>query len=131
MIIVTSLVLLIYVYIHIPKPLKQDKFAERWKELQKLCNNKNTWHQAIQIADELLGSALKKRKFKGSSTGERLVSAQRILSNNDSTWFAHNLYKKIKADPDIRLKEGDTKKALVGFRQALRDLGALPDAKSN
>jgi hypothetical protein len=37
--------------------------------------------------------------------------------------------KKVLADPDMRLREDDVKAALIGFRQALRDIGALPDNK--
>lgn len=73
----------------------------------------------------MLDKALIKRRYKGKSMGERLVSAQRSLSNNDSVWFAHNLVKKILSDENLRLREADVKDALVGFRQALRDLGAL------
>ena len=57
--------------------------------------------------------------------GERLVDAQRVLTNNDAIWFAHNLAKKAVNDSTMKLKESDVKKSLVGFRQALRDLGAL------
>ncbi len=59
--------------------------------------------------------------------GEKMVSAQRLFTDNDSLWYAHNLYKKVTAvDSKKRLKESEVKDALVGFRQALRDLGALP-----
>lgn len=113
------------------KRVKPDMFQERWQELQRLCANKSTWALAVVNADKLLDEALKKCKFKGKSTGERLVEAQKKLSDNDGVWFAHNLAKKILLeDMQIRLKEGDVKKSLVGFRQALRDLGALRVGKS-
>lgn len=109
-----------------PRRLKPGFYMNKWKTLQKLCKEKATWPEALSEADRLLDKALKKRKFKGKSMGERLVSAQRSFSNNDAVWFAHNVCKKVLADPDIRLKEDDVKAALVGFRQALRDIGALP-----
>lgn len=127
-----GLVCVLIIAIRIPKRLKNDYFVPQWKELQKFCKEKTTWSEAIQKADKLLDRALKKRKFKGKSMGERMVSAQKSFSDNDSVWFAHNVYKKIIADPNFKLKESDVKDALVGFRQGLRDLGALPDgAKSN
>lgn len=113
-----------------PRKLKTDKFHGEWKDLQQFCRDKSTWQQAIVDADKLLDKALKKRKFKGKRMGERIVSAQRKLSNNDQVWFAHNLAKKVIADPNIKLKEADVKVALVGFRQALRDLGALSSEAS-
>lgn len=114
------------IWLRLPKKLKSDDFTAKWRELQKLCRDKTTWPNAIEQADRLLDTALKKRKFKGNSMGERMVSAQRTFTNNDMAWFAHNLYKKITSDPNSKLKESEVKDALVGFRQALRDLGALP-----
>jgi len=112
-----------------PRKLKVDKFIDDWKELQSFCRDKSTWPDAVVEADKLLDKALKKRKFKGKSMGERIVSAQRKITNNDQLWFAHNLAKKIIADPGMKLKETDVKVALIGFRQALRDLGALQPAE--
>lgn len=109
----------------VPKKLKSDKYTEKWKLLQSYCKDKETWPTALKEADGLLDKALKRRKFKGRSMGERMVSAQRKFSNNDAVWFAHNLCKKVLTDPDARLREADVRNALIGFRQALRDLGAL------
>lgn len=112
-----------------PKRLKVPRFVARWKELQGYCRDQATWPQAITEADKLLDSALKKRKMKGKTMGERLVDAQRLFSYNDEVWFAHNLAKKLHDHADMKLKEADVKDALVGFRQALRDIGALPNDK--
>lgn len=114
----------------IPRRLKLSrinpkKFDKKWKELQKFCGNKDTWPIAIMSADKLLDVALNKRKFKGKSMGERLVSAQNHLTNNDGIWSAHNFAKKISAETVQKLKESEVKKTLFEFRQALRDLGAL------
>lgn len=122
---------LVVIAVRVPKRLKSEYFVARWKELQQHCKDKQTWPQALQEADKLLDRALKKRKFKGKTMGERMVSAQRTFTDNDAAWFAHNVYKKVMADPNFKLRESDVKNALIGFRQALRDLGALPDgAKS-
>jgi hypothetical protein len=107
------------------RKIKPAKFKERWKELQKLCGSKDTWTLAVINADKLLDEALKKKHFKGKSMGERLVEAQRQLTDNDAVWFAHNLAKKLLNETAGKLKESDVKKSLIGFRQALRDLGAL------
>lgn len=119
------------IYRRIPKKLKVDKFQEDWKELQSFCRDKATWPEAITAADKLLDKALKKRKYKGKSMGERMVSAQRTISNNDQLWFAHNLVKKAVADPALKLKETDVKTALIGFRSALKDIGALKPAETS
>lgn len=105
--------------------LNHEYFLMRWKELQGLCSDKKTWPLAIIDADKLLDEALKRRRYKGRTMGERLVTAQRDLSNNDAVWFAHKLRNKIVHEQHIGLKESDVKSALIGFRQALKDLGAL------
>jgi hypothetical protein len=119
------------IYKRRPRPLKPDYFMEHWKELQQYCRDKQTWPQAIMSADKLLDYALKRRRYKGKSMGERLVAAQRKLSNNDAVWFGHNLYKKIIDDPELSLKEADVKQALIGIRQALKDLGAFGNGDAN
>jgi hypothetical protein len=112
-----------------PRKLDQEQFQAKWRDLQKLLPDKKSWPQAVSTADKLLDEALKKRRFKGKVMGERLVRAQRLLSDNDGVWFGHKLRNKIESEPDTKLKEKDVKDALIGTRQALKDLGALPDGK--
>lgn len=107
------------------KRLNVNRFTERWKALQKNCATRKTWPVALAEADALLDKALKQRRFKGKTTGERLVAAQHELGSNSAVWFSHKFYQRMK-DTDVRtLKKKDVVEALAGFRQALRDLGAL------
>src|ERR1700722_19821310 len=69
-----------------PRGLNREFFATRWKELQKQCADKSTWALAVIDADKLLDDVLKKRNYKGKTMGERLVSAQRELTSNDTVW---------------------------------------------
>ncbi len=100
-------------------------FAEKWLEIQRLCASRETWCLAVINADKLLEQALKKKHLKGKTMGERLVSAQRLFTNNDGVWYAHNLAKKLLDESKTSLREAEAKKSLVGVRQALRDLGLL------
>ncbi len=109
----------------IPRKLNQQYFVKEWRYLQAMCGNKDTWPLAIINADKLLDSALKKRRFNGKTMGERMVAAQRKFSNNDAVWYAHKLRNRLVHEQDVHLKEKDVKEALVGIRQALKDLGAL------
>jgi hypothetical protein len=109
------------------KKLNVDRYTERWKDLQQNCASRKTWPQAIIDADDLLNDALKCLRYKGKNTGERLVSAQRSLSSNDTVWVGHKLRSRME-EPNIdvrKLKKKDIVIALSGFREALRDLGAL------
>lgn len=114
-----------YLFRKRPRTLKVEYFQLRWKELQKLCADKNTWPLAVIDADKLLDEALKQNHIKGKSMGERLVTVQRSLTDNDGVWFAHKLRNKLVHEHYDKLKERDVKNALMGFRQALKDLGAL------
>jgi len=108
-----------------PLRLKKSKFRREWKQLQAFCKDKTTWPDALQRADKLLDKALIKRGFKGKSTGERIVAAQRTFSDNDMLWFAHKLSRKTEENPKLKLSEKDVKEALLSFAQALKDLNAL------
>jgi hypothetical protein len=107
-----------------PKTLNTTYFQTKWHEAQSFCKDKTSWPLAVINADKLLDEALKKRRFKGKTMGERMVAAQRELSDNDGVWFAHKLRNRLVHEADVKLKEADVKKALIGIRQALKDLGA-------
>ena len=55
------------------------------------------------------------------------MAAQHHLTDNENVWVGHKLRKKMtEENVDVRtLKKKDMVVALAGFRQALRDLGAL------
>lgn len=108
-----------------PRQLKTQYFNDKWQELQKLCSDKATWSLALINADKLLDEALKRRHFKGKTMGERLVAAQRELTNNDGVWFGHKLRNRLVHETNVKLRKRDVQDALVGFRQALKDLEAL------
>lgn len=110
-----------------PKKINVSKCTARWQSIQKNCADKTKWPVAVTEADRLLDEVLKRRHYKGKTTGERLVSAQRDFTNNESLWFGHKLYNRIKDDGLSKISKQDTLEALGGFRQALKDLGALQD----
>lgn len=119
----------IVIYRRIPRRLNVSKYVQLWKKIQNGLNDSANWPQALTDADKLLDRALRSRRYKGNRMGERMVAAQKKITNNDAMWFAHNLYKKVIADPSFKLKEADVKTALLGYRSALKDLGALPVTK--
>jgi predicted metal-dependent hydrolase len=119
----------IIMYRRRPRKLKIDLFQEKWRVMQKQLTDKQQWPQALIDADKLLDDALKRRRFPGKSMGERLTKAQRVLTDNEGVWYGHKLRQKLEAEPDTKLKEKEIKQALIGIRQALKDLGALPDGK--
>lgn len=109
----------------IPRHLDQEYFQTRWEELLARVKTNEGMVLAVIDGDKLLDEALKKRGFRGKTMGERLVAAQRQLSDNDGVWYAHKLRNKLVHEPGVKLKKRDAQNALSGFRQALKDLGAL------
>lgn len=110
-----------------PRKLDAARAMERWVALQKNCADKQNWPLAVLEADRLLDDTLKRLRYKGKSNGERLVAAQHKLTNNESVWFGHKLTNKIKDNDLKKIGKLDTLEALSGFRQALKDLGALAE----
>ena len=123
--IVFLLLIFVIIYKYFPKRLNNKKFIKRWIYIQSLCSNKAFWPKAVTEAELLLKKAVTRRKFRGKNMGEKLTDAQRTFTDNDSLWVSYKIFKKLDNNKTV-LTESDVKKALLGFRQALRDLGALP-----
>lgn len=119
------LIILFILWRRRPRELDPAYFAKRWHELQKHLPNKTTWPLAVIDADKLLDEALKKRRFKGKTMGERLVSAQRTLTSNDTVWFGHKLRNKLVHEEYKVTQKTEVRDALLGYFQALKDLGAI------
>lgn len=124
---VVLLIILSFIFRRYHNRVNVDKCIHEWHDLQKYCANKKTWHKAIVEADKLLDDILKRSHYKGKSTGERLVAAQHQLTDNETVWFGHKLRNRIVQENLRRPTKQDTLEALSGFRQALKDLGALTE----
>ncbi len=109
---------------HQPK-MNHEYFQHQWAELLARVKTPEGMVLAIVDADKLLDQALKRHRLKGKTVGERLVSAQRMISDNDAVWYAHKLRNRLVHEPNVRLKKKEAQVALAGFRQGLKDLGAL------
>lgn len=105
--------------------LNQDYFQKKWLELLARVKTADGMVLAVIDADKLLDEALRRRSFKGKTMGERLVSAQRSLTDNDAVWYAHKLRNRLVHEPNTKLKKREAQNALAGFKRGLKDLGAL------
>jgi hypothetical protein len=105
--------------------LDQQYFQQKWLELLARVKTPEGMMLAVIDADKLLDEALKRQHFRGKTMGERLVSAQRLITDNDAVWYAHKLRNRLVHEPNIRLKKKEAQNALAGFKQGLHDLGAF------
>ena len=107
------------------QPLNRKYFDQKWAELLGRVKSPEGMALAVIDADKLLDEALKRKGYKGKTMGERLVAAQRALSNNDGVWYAHKLRNRLVHEPNVRLRRSEARNALAGIKQGLQDLGAL------
>src|SRR5581483_8950063 len=107
------------------KTLDASYYEAKWSEVLARVKTPEGMILAVIDGDKLLDDALIKLGYRGKTMGERMVAAQKTFSNNDSVWFAHKLRNRLVHEPDTRLRQHDAKTALAGFRQGLRDLGAI------
>jgi hypothetical protein len=110
----------------LPRRFNKKYYDKKWNEIVSYCKNKEDWPKAIESADDLVYKALKDRRFKGSTRGAKMVSAQDEFSENDRLWGAHNIYKKLlDEDQEVDLGTDIVKECLSAYGSALKDLGAL------
>lgn len=88
-------------------------------------DNEASFHLAVLNADKLVDQALKELGFSGKTMGERLKATRGQLSDRDAIWFSHKLRNKIAHEPNVRINYLQARRALAGFKRALKDLGAI------
>lgn len=110
------------------KSLDVEKYRSRWMKIESQLDNKNTDSYTLSIlnADSLLDKALKEKGIAGKTMGERMKQMQGKWTNGNGLWAAHKIRNKIAHEPEtLNLDYARTKQALVAFKQALKDVGAI------
>lgn len=109
------------------KPLAVDKYRVRWMSIEHslVKDQPATYHMAILNADKLVEQALKDRGVPGQTMGERLKSAKAQFTRLDALWNAHKLRNQVAHEPDVKISYDQARRALAGFKRALKDLGAI------
>jgi hypothetical protein len=107
--------------------LDVERYRTSWLQIERqLIKNESTSYQIVVLnADKLLDQALKQRGFKGDTMGGRMKSAQTVWTNANAVWSAHKLRNQIAHESDVSVTYDATRRALSGFKQALKDLGAI------
>lgn len=107
--------------------LDVEKYRMRWLAVEQslVRDNESSYHLAVLNADKLVDQALRDKGFRGQTMGERLKAAKDKLTRRNDIWEAHKLRNKIAHEPDVRVSYDQSRKALAGFKQALKDLGAI------
>ena len=107
--------------------LNVEKYQVKYLEIENsmIRDEPSSYHLAVLNADKLVDQALRDRRVRGETMGERMKNARTLFSNNDGVWFAHKLRNHVAHDSDVNISYNDAATALMHFKKALRDLGAL------
>lgn len=107
--------------------LNKDRYQTRWLQIAQslVRDNKATYPLAVMNADKLLDQALKDRRYKGATMGDRMKSAQKVWSNADYVWGAHKIRNRIAHEADFDVSYDTAARSLAAFKQAMKDLGAI------
>jgi tRNA A37 N6-isopentenylltransferase MiaA len=99
-------------------------YMDAWQKVHIKMQNEDTWALAVIDADKLLDHALRKKNFSGATMAERMVSAKDVFSRRQLVWESHK-YRNQLVHEEVKISEKKVKGAIVGFRIALKDVGAL------
>jgi hypothetical protein len=107
--------------------LDVNKYRSKWLAIERQLQKDNTssYQLCILNADKLLDHALKERRTKGETMGERMKTLQSTWSNANAVWGAHKLRNQVAHEPDVQLSYDLARRALASFKQALKDVGAI------
>jgi len=110
-----------------PKSLDVEKYRSRWLTIEQQLKRDevSTYHMSVLNADTLLDHALKEKGIPGETMGARMKQMQQKWSNANSVWSAHKLRNQIAHEPDVKLSYENARRALMSFKQALKDVGAI------
>ncbi|HMR73299.1 MAG TPA: hypothetical protein PKD68_04805 [Candidatus Saccharibacteria bacterium] len=126
LVVAVGLIVMIHLTRRTPKGLNKEKYQEDWLKIEHLVGDDIvSQHMAIINADKLLDRALKERGFKGRTVGERMCAASREFTKRDAVWGAHKLRNKIAHEEDVKTNQQLTRRVLVSYKYALKDIGAL------
>lgn len=107
--------------------LHVQKYQSSWLAIENGVsrNNAASWQLAIINADKLLDQALRERRFRGKTMGERMKVANKTWRNPDHVWGAHKIRNRLAHETDMSVDYETTLRTLSAFKQALKDLGAI------
>lgn len=121
-IILVLLVAMLIAIAHFSKPrLNKKYYQEHWQKIETEKNDA----LAIIAADKLVDHALIHAHIRGKTMGERLKKSTGLIKDINGVWYSHKLRNSLVHEPDFKINFAIRKRALLNFKKALKDLGAL------
>ena len=108
---------------HFDREAYQSRFLAIENSLRK--ENPSSFTATIIEADKLLDKAMVEMGIPGKTMGDRLTKGGSHFSNLNAVWRAHKLRNAIAHESDFEVSYKQASNALIIFKQALKDLGAV------
>ncbi|MBR2710124.1 hypothetical protein IKF02_00605 [Candidatus Saccharibacteria bacterium] len=104
-----------------------EEYQTRFLRIENRLNKNNSATFALSIinADKLLDRAMHEAGIPGKTMGDRLKKAGGRFTNIDAVWRAHKLRNAIAHEDDLEITYRQAASALLIYKQALKDLGAI------
>jgi len=118
--------IVLYVVLQLAKSNRSDVVRNRqnWQRVKSIASGSEPQYAIIE-ADKVFDQALKQRRFKGETMGDRLRSAKPSIKNINDVWSAHKLRNKLVHETDAKISKKELSSAIASFEKGLRNLGAL------
>ncbi len=103
------------------------EYQTRWLKIENGLDKDDprSYNFAVLEADKLLDKALTEMGLPGQSMGERLKKIGDKMPDIQKIWQAHKLRNQIVHESDFSVNYQQARQALMIFRQALKNLGAI------
>lgn len=112
---------------HSPRTLDLDKYRSQWLTIETRLarDDPGTYALCVIDADKLLDKALVEKGIQGKVMADRMKRCQGKWTNGNGVWAAHKLRNRLVHEVGVTLEYERTRSALVAYKQALKDLGAI------
>lgn len=105
----------------------KEEYQTAWLKIENslVKENPSTYTTSVIEADKLLDKALNEMAMPGRTMGDRMKRADQYFSSSNSVWHAHKMRNQIAHEHGFKIDYTQAKRALSGFKQALKDLEAI------
>ena len=102
-------------------------YQARFLAIENKLNRDNpaTFVTTVINADKLLDKALIEMGIPGKTMGDRLKHSPGRFTNLNAVWHAHKLRNALAHESDVEITYRQAASALLAYKQALKDLGAI------
>ena len=105
----------------------KESYQARFLAIENKLNKDNpaTFMNAVIEADKLLDKAMHEMGIPGKTMGDRLKKSSSRFKDINAVWKAHKLRNALAHETDLEITYKQAAAAVLIYKQALKDLGAI------